>query len=89
LIILERASAVVTAVSYVVPEITESVADLPKLLSDVRNDFAHQLPDKKKQALEDRFRSWIVVTYVTLWLIRALLLLLLHAGVEPQVFRDG
>jgi hypothetical protein len=39
-----------------------------------------------KDPLEDRARRWTVVSQVTPWLLRALLLL--RVGVEPQVLRE-
>jgi hypothetical protein len=54
----ERAAVVVEEVCAAVPEIAESVTDLPKLLTKVRNDFAHQLPqDDLKDPLEIRWRD--------------------------------
>jgi hypothetical protein len=84
---LERAEDVVKDVCAAVPEIAESVAKLPARLRDQRIDFAHQLPqDNTKDPLEDRARRWTVVSQVTPWLLRALLLL--RVGVEPQVLRE-
>jgi hypothetical protein len=84
----QRAEVVVAKVCSVVPEISESVADLPARLSNVRNDFAHQLPqDEAKEPLEVRYRRWLVAARVTPWLLRGLLLL--HAGIEPQALRNG
>jgi hypothetical protein len=84
---LERAEAVVTEVCAAVPEIGESVARLPARLTDPRHSFAHQLPqDDTKEPLADRARRWTVISQVTPWLLRALLLL--HVGVEPRVLRE-
>jgi len=84
----QRATDVVTEVCGVVPEIAESVADLPRRLTKARNEMAHHIrPDEKKDSLEIRYRRWSVVVNVTLWLLRGLLLL--HAGIEPHVLRDG
>lgn len=84
----DRAEVVVAKVRGAVPEIVESVADLPARLTKVRNDFAHQLlQDETKEPLELRYRRWLVVTRITPWLLRGLLLL--HAGVEPSALRDG
>jgi hypothetical protein len=80
----DRAEAVVAMVCGAIPEIAESVAKLPSRLTDPRHSFAHQLPqDEAKEPLEVRVRRWTLVSYVTPWLLRALLLL--HAGVEPDV----
>ena len=82
----QRATDVVTEVCGVVPEIAESVADLPGRLTKARNEMAHHIrPDEKKDPLEIRYRRWSVVVNVTLWLLRGLLLL--HAGIEPHVLR--
>ena len=79
----QRAEAVVTEVCGVVPEIAESVADLPGRLTKARNEMAHHLlPDEEKEPLAVRYLRWLVVAYVTPWLLRGLLLL--HAGIEPQ-----
>ena len=84
----DRATEVVTEVCGAVPEIRESVADLPSRLTKARNEMAHHIrPDEKKDSLEIRYRRWSVVVNVTLWLLRGLLLL--HAGIEPHVLRDG
>ncbi len=84
---LERAEAVVAEVCAAVPEIAESVARLPARLTDPRHSFAHQLPqDNAKEPLEDRARRWTVISQVTPWLLRALLLL--RVGVEPHVLRQ-
>lgn len=84
----ERATAVVAKVCGAVPEIAESVAGLPVRLTKARNEMAHhRRPDEKKDPLAIRYRRWSVVVNVTLWLLRGLLLL--HAGIEPDVLRDG
>lgn len=84
---LQRADDVVTMVCNVLPEINESVADLPKRLRDARNEMAHQLPlDHEKEPLEVRYLRWLVVSYVTPWLLRSLLLL--DIGIEPALLRD-
>jgi hypothetical protein len=77
----------VAKVCDAVPEIAESVARLPARLTDPRHSFAHQLPqDEAKEPLEVRYRHWMVVYYVTPWLLRARLLM--HAGVEPRVLYE-
>jgi hypothetical protein len=81
---VERAEAVIAEVCSVVPEIAESVADLPSRLTKARNDFAHQLEqDEAREPFAERVLRWLVVTNVTSWLLRGLLLL--WAGVEPEV----
>ena len=84
---LERAAAVVERVCAELPEIAAMVPDLPVRLTDPRHSFAHQLPqDNEKDPLDDRARRWIVISRVTPWLLRALLLL--EVGVEPQLLRQ-
>jgi hypothetical protein len=84
----DRANAVVTEVCGAVPEIAESVRDLPGRLTVARNDIAHHLLlDHENEPLATRFLRWMVITYVTPWLLRCLLLL--HAGIEPAVLRAG
>ncbi|GFG75421.1 hypothetical protein MBOT_27860 [Mycobacterium botniense] len=82
-----RADAVVARVSGAVPEIVESVPDLPARLTKTRNQFAHhRLQGKAKKPLALSYRRWLVVTTITPWLLRSLLLL--HAGVDPGTLRD-
>jgi hypothetical protein len=86
----QRASDVVARVSVALPEITESVsaADLSVQLKNARNEMAHQLPlDEEKEPLDARLTRWLVVTQVTPWLSRGLLLL--EAGIEPSSLRRG
>ncbi len=84
---LQRADDVVTMVCTVLPEINESVAELPKRLRDARNEMAHQLPlDYGEEPLEVRHLRWLVVSYITPWLLRSLLLL--QVGIEPALLRD-
>jgi len=85
---LQRAADVVNKVCSVVPEIAESVADLPGRLLRARNEMAHHLPqDEEKEPLEVRYLRWLVIATVTPWLLRGLLLL--RAGIEPLVLHDG
>jgi hypothetical protein len=82
---LERAQAIVDKVCAEVPEIGVSITTLASRLTDPRHSFAHQLPqDNAKDPLQDRFDRWMVLSRVTPWLLRTLLLL--EVGVEPQVF---
>lgn len=84
---VQRATDVVTKVCAVIPEIAESVADLPERLTKARHEMAHQLPlDEEKEPLEVRYLRWLVVANVTPWLLRGLLLL--EAGIDPSVLHD-
>ena len=81
---VQRVTDVVTKVCAVIPEIAESVADLPECLTKARNELAHQLPlDEEKEPLEVRYLRWLVVANITPWLLRGLLLL--EAGIDPRV----
>jgi hypothetical protein len=81
---VERATAVVAKVCAVIPEVAESVSDLPKLLTKTRNEMAHQVPqDHELEPLEFRHLRWLVVASVTPWLLRGMLLL--EAGIDPSV----
>ncbi|MFN3007210.1 HEPN domain-containing protein [Mycolicibacterium wolinskyi] len=83
-----RATEIVSEVCSVIPEITESLVDLPGQITKARNDFAHHLPiDEAKEPLEKSYLRWLIVVTATPWLLRALLLL--HAGVQPDVIREG
>ena len=82
----ERAEAVVDKVGAAVPEIPQIVPNLPARLTDPRHSFAHQLPqDDEADPLDDRVRRWIVISRITPWLLRALLLL--EIGVDAEVLR--
>lgn len=84
---LQRATDVVAKVCAVLPEIAESVADLPIRLRDARNEMAHQFPlDHEREPLGVRHLRWLVVASVTPWLLRGLLLL--EAGIDPSVLHD-
>ena len=84
---LERAQEVVDKVCAEVPEIGVAVTKLASELTKPRHEFAHQLPqDNVKDPLEDRITRWKVVSSVTPWLLRALLLL--EVGVEPSLLRE-
>lgn len=82
-----RAKDIAAAVCTAVPEIAESIADLPDLLTAARNDMAHQLKGKSKEPLADRHQRWLIVTIVAPWLLRGLLLL--HAGIAAETLRTG
>jgi hypothetical protein len=83
----ERAAAVVARVCAEIPEIASMVPHLDAHLTDPRHSFAHQLPqDGIKDPLDDRATRWIVISRVTPWLLRALLLL--EVGVEPQLLHQ-
>jgi hypothetical protein len=81
-----RASDIVTEVCAVIPEITESIVDLPRRIVDGRNDFAHQL-EQRGESLAVRILPWLIVANTIPWLLRGLLLL--RAGVDPNVLRDS
>jgi hypothetical protein len=51
-----------------------------------RNDFAHQL-QQGDESLAVRILPWLIVANAIPWLLRGLLLL--RAGVDPNVPRDG
>ena len=84
---VQRATDLVTMVCAVIPEIAESVADLPECLTKAHHEMAHQLPlDEEKEPLEIRNLRWSVVANITPWLLRGLLLL--EAGIDPSVLHD-
>ncbi len=84
---VQRATDVVTKVCAVIPEIVESVADLPECLTKARDEMAHRSPlDEEKEPFEVRYLRWSVVATVTPWLLRGLLLL--EAGIDPSVLHD-
>jgi hypothetical protein len=84
---VQRATDLVTTVCAVIPEIAESVADLPGRLTKAHHEMAHQLPlDEEKEPLEVRNLRWLVVVNITPWLLRGLLLL--EAGIDPSVLHD-
>ena len=83
---IDRATDVITRVSPALPELIESVsvADLADHMKKSRNEMAHQLlRDEEKEPLAARQLRWLVVTHITPWLLRGLLLL--EAGVDPSV----
>jgi hypothetical protein len=82
----DRVKAIVAEVCSVVPEIAESVLDLPRMITKVRNDLAHHLTKDKDEPLETRALEWLVAAEITWWLLRAFLLL--RAGIEPQVLHQ-
>jgi len=83
----QRVADVVVEVCAAVPEIAASVADLPARMTRARNDLAHQLVYDGNEPLGDRTLRWLVVTQITLWLLRGLLLL--RTGVKSDVLRVG
>jgi hypothetical protein len=84
---LQRATDVVTKVCAVIPEIAESVADLPECLTKARNEMAQQLAlDEGKEPIEVRYLRWSIVANIAPWLLRSLLLL--EAGIDPSVLHD-
>ncbi|ORA29299.1 HEPN domain-containing protein [Mycobacterium aquaticum] len=83
-----RATEIVDEVCSVIPEIAESLTDLPGQITKARNDFAHHLPiDQEKEPLDMRYLRWLIVVTATPWLLQALLLL--HANIAPDVIREG
>lgn len=83
----ERAESIVADVSVAVPEIGMGITNLASRLTNPRHSFAHQLPqDDAKEPLLARIDQWTVVSSITPWLLRALLLL--KVGVAPQVLRE-
>lgn len=83
-----RAIEIVEQVCAVVPEINESLVDLPGQITKGRNDFAHHLLlDRNKEPLEVSYLRWLILTTITPWLLRGLLLL--HAGISADVLHTG
>jgi hypothetical protein len=81
-----RAQDIVKEVTHAVPELAESIPDPAKKLTAARNEITHHLlPSDEKEPLVARFDRLAVVSYVTPWLLR--LLLLLRAGIEPDALR--
>jgi hypothetical protein len=80
-----RADAIVAEVCAVIPEIAESIPDLPRRIKKARNDLAHHLARKAPAPLRTRALEWLVVAEATSWLLRCLLLL--RAGFEPETVR--
>jgi hypothetical protein len=84
----DRATDVVNAVSEAVPEIIESLTDLPSELKHARNEMAHHLQlDELKEPLLQRYPRYMVIIAITPWLLRGLLLL--HAGIDRDHLHDG
>ena len=84
---MQRATDLVTTVCAVIPEIAESVADLPEHLTKAHHEMAHQLPlNEESEPLEVRNLRWLVVANITPWLLRGLLLL--EAGIDPSVLHN-
>lgn len=84
---VQRATDLMTTVCAVIPEIAESVADLPEHLTKAHHEMAHQLPlNEENEPLEVRNLRWLVVANITPWLLRGLLLL--EAGIDPSVLHD-
>jgi hypothetical protein len=78
-----RAQNIIDEVNSAVPELAEPVPDLAGKLMAARNDIAHHLMlNDEEEPLAHRIDRWAVVSLVTPWLLR--LLLLLHAGIEPD-----
>jgi hypothetical protein len=83
-----RAHDIIGEVTSVVPELVESVPDLAGKLMAARNDIAHRLVlSEEKEPLADRIDRWAVISFVTPWLLR--ILLLLHAGIDPDTLHTA
>ena len=83
-----RAHDIISEVTSAVPELAESVPDLAGKLMAARNDIAHRLVlSDEKEPLADRIDRWVVISSVTPWLLR--LLLLLHAGIDPDALHTA
>jgi hypothetical protein len=81
-----RAQDIADEVTSAVPELTESVPDLAGKLMAARNELAHHLVlSDEREPFGNRVDRWVAISYVTPWLLR--LLLLLHAGIEPDALR--
>lgn len=82
----ERAAAIVTEVTNAVPEISESVSELPRRITKARNEIAHHLTTDSDKPIEIRALEWLVIANTTAWVLRVLLLL--RAGIEPEVLQQ-
>jgi ApeA N-terminal domain 1 len=83
-----RVQDIINKVTSAVPELAESVPELAEQLTNARNELAHRLPlNDEKEPLADRINRWTVVSIVTPWLLR--LLLLLHAEIEQDVLHTA
>lgn len=83
-----RVTEIVDEVCSVIPEIKESIVDLPGKITKGRNDFAHHLLlDREKEPLEQSYLRWLVIVTATPWLLRALLLL--RANIPSEVIHDS
>jgi hypothetical protein len=83
---LQRAEAVVAEVCSVVPEIAESIPRLAWRIRNARTDLAHQLSSGAEKPIEIRAQEWRVAADAVSWLLQCLLLL--RAGIEPQVLHE-
>jgi hypothetical protein len=83
----KRSEDIVAEVCSVLPEITESITDLPRRIKQGGNDLAHHLARKTPPPLRARVLEWLVVSEATSWLLRCLLLL--RAGFEPDALRES
>jgi hypothetical protein len=83
-----RAQNITDEVTRAVPELAESIPDLAAKLTVTRNDIAHRLVvNDEKEPLADQIDRWAVISFITPWLLR--LLLLLRAGIEPDTLREA
>jgi hypothetical protein len=83
-----RAQDLIDEVTSAVPELTESTPNLAGKLMAARNDIAHRLVlNGENEPFASRIDRWVAISYVTPWLLR--LLLLLYAGIEPDVLHSA
>lgn len=83
-----RAQDIIDEVTSAVPELVESVPDPAGKLVAARNDLAHHLVlSEEKEPFAARIDRWAVVSLVTPWLLR--LLLLFRAGIEPHALHTA
>lgn len=84
---LNRANDIVTEVAAAIPELVLAVPELPKTLTDARNDLAHHLVETKSiDDLVAAMDHWIIASMATPWLLR--FLLLLRIGIDPVAMRE-
>lgn len=83
----DRASDIVDEVFAAVPELSNLVSDMPKLLKKARNELAHHLVERSSyEDLVDVLRYWTIASLAAPWILR--FLLLLRVGVDAKVLRE-
>ncbi|MDC8980678.1 hypothetical protein PR370_01055 [Mycobacterium marinum] len=82
----ERADAIVAEVVGVIPEVAESVSELPRRMTKARNDLAHHLTKDSDKPIETRALEWLVIANTAAWVLR--ILLLLRVGIERELLRE-